>query len=324
MTAWPRQASWGEWLEHLAGLAQAALRWPASILSTLTDLEPMDAVGPVGLEEVYGVLEERLRFFRRDPDPRRYGAVFVCSIEEARGRHFPVVFLPGLAEGMFPRRAVGESAAAGPIPGGAASMSLKLQDDRAADERRLLLTALAAADRQLVVSYPSMDTALSRPRVPSFYALEILRAVEGKLPDLAAFQKRSAGAAQTRLSWPAPADPRVAVDNAEYDLASLKLTLEGGAQKGAARYLVDVSENLKRSLRARGRRWRAGWFSEDGLVHLDEGCSRGARKASPARPAPIRRRLCRTSRSVRTGSPCSRFMACVRGRMRWRWIRWIR
>jgi CRISPR/Cas system-associated exonuclease Cas4 (RecB family) len=114
-----------------------------------------------------------------------------------------------------------------------------------------------------------MDTTLSRPRVPSFYALEILRAVEGALPDLAAFQKRSASAAQTRLSWPAPADPHAAIDNAEYDLASLKLTLDGGAQKGAARYLMDVSESLKRSLRSRGRRWRPGWFAEDGLVVMD-------------------------------------------------------
>ncbi len=270
MTAWPKQASWGEWLEHLAGLAQAALRWPASILSTLTDLQPMDAVGPVGLDEVYSVLEERLRFFRRDPDPRRYGAVFVCSIDESRGRHFPVVFLPGLAEGMFPRRA-SENPLLLDQYRVALNRALKLQDDRAADERRLLLTALAVPNTQLVVSYPSMDTALSRPRVPSFYALEILRAMEGQLPDLATFQKRSAAAAQTRLSWPAPSDPRVAVDNAEYDLAALKLTLEGGAQKGAARYLVDVSDNLKRSLRARGRRWRNGWFAEDGLVHLDEG-----------------------------------------------------
>lgn len=271
ITAWPKQALWGEWLNLLAELAQAALHWPASILSTLTDLEPMDAVGPVGLDEVYAVLEERLRFFRREPDPRRYGAVFVCSIEEARGRHFPVVFLPGLAEGMFPRRAA-ENPLLLDQYRVALRQGLRLQDDRAADERRLLLTALAVADRQLVVSYPSMDTALSRPRVPSFYALEILRAVEGKLPDLATFQKRSAAGAQTRLSWPAPADPRVAVDNAEYDLASLKLSLEGGAQKGAARYLVEVSDNLARSLRARWLRWHhRGWVGEDGLVQLADG-----------------------------------------------------
>ena len=270
MNGWPQQASWGQWLKHLGELAEAALQHPASVLSTLTDLEPMDEVGAVGLEEVYGVLEDRLRFFRREPDPRRYGSVFVCSIEEARGRHFAAVFLPGLAEGMFPRRAF-ENPLLLDQYRIALKHSLKLQDDRAADERRLLLNALAVADRQLVVSYPSMDTTLSRPRVPSFYALEILRAIEGALPDLATFQKRSAGAAQTRLSWPAPADPQAAVDNAEYDLASLKLTLDGGAQKGAARYLVDVSENLKRSLRARGRRWRGGWFAEDGLVVTDEG-----------------------------------------------------
>ena len=64
----------------------------------------MGDVGPVALEEVAEVLSERLRFLRREPPAQRWGRVFVGSIEEARGREFGVVFLPGLAEGLFPQR----------------------------------------------------------------------------------------------------------------------------------------------------------------------------------------------------------------------------
>ncbi len=66
----------------------------------------MGEVGPATLEEVAEVLGERLGFLRRDPPDRRYGRVLVGSIEESRGQEFAVVFLPGLAEGLFPQKAL--------------------------------------------------------------------------------------------------------------------------------------------------------------------------------------------------------------------------
>lgn len=271
LDALPRRASWGQWLEWLNALADSSLRSPASVLSVLEELEPMSEVGPVEVDEVYGVLEDRLRFLQVEPDGRRYGSVFVCSIEEVRGRQFPLVFVPGLAEGVFPRRSL-ENPLLLDRYRIELNAGLFLKDDSVARERLLLIGAVACASRQLTVSYPSMDTTLSRPRVPSFYALEIVRAVEGRLPDLAAFKKRTAAAAHTRLSWPAPEDPRYAIDDAEYDLASLRPAIEGkrGA-KSSARYLMEVNVHLARSLRARGRRWRPGWFDADGLVDLDGG-----------------------------------------------------
>ena len=100
----PDNAIWGEWLQALSGLARAALRRPESVLSMLSELQSMEEVGPVVLDEVIEVLSARLRFLRREPDPRRYGSVYIASIDEARGRNFDVVFLPGLAEGLFPRK----------------------------------------------------------------------------------------------------------------------------------------------------------------------------------------------------------------------------
>jgi ATP-dependent helicase/nuclease subunit B len=266
----PWSEKWDVWLDRLMGLAQMALRHPESVLSVLSELEPMREVGPASLDEVYDVLSERLGSLRTDPPKRRYGLVFVGSIEEARGRSFDVVFLPGLAEGLFPRRAVED-----PLLLDADRVKLaarlKTQDDRVAAERMLLRSAAAVASKDLVVSYPRMDVTQARARVPSFYALEVIRAAEGRLPSLREFEKRAARAASSRLDWPAPANPRDAIDDAEYDLASLQaaLKLRGLASAGSARYLMQTNQSLARSLRTRGRRWRSRWFDADGIVDPD-------------------------------------------------------
>src|SRR4029078_2750845 len=70
----------------------------------LSDMTRRADVGPVTLREVSDVLAERLRLLAVEPPNRRYGRVFVGSPHQARGRSFRVVFLPGLAERLFPRR----------------------------------------------------------------------------------------------------------------------------------------------------------------------------------------------------------------------------
>lgn len=267
----PATARWGEWLDRLSELAQTALRHPESVLAVLSELRPMGEVGPATLEEVYDVLSEKMGSLRTDPPRRRYGHVFIGSIDEARGRAFDAVFLPGLAEGLFPRRALEDPLLLDEHRAELPARLLETQDQRIARERMLLRSAAAAATKRLVVSYPRMDVTEARPRVPSFYALEILRAAEGRLPSLREFKERAATSSQTRLDWPAPADPAIAIDDAEYDLASLQaaLKLPTDSAKGSARYLVEVNENLARSLRSRGRRWRNRWTSADGLVDPD-------------------------------------------------------
>ena len=270
LSALPAAERWEVWLHHLTALAQMALRRPESVLAVLAELDPMAEVGPVSLDEVYDVLSERLGFLRSEPPQRRYGRVFVGSIEEARGRSFDVVFLPGLAEGLFPRRSLEDPLL---LDEHRAKLAIGLdnQVQRVARERMLLRSAAAVASKSLVVSYPRMDVAQSRARVPSFYALEVVRAAEGRLPSLREFEKRAARSASARLDWPAPANPRDAIDDAEYDLAALNasLKLRGAAATGSARYLMQSNEALARSLRTRGRRWRNFWSSADGLVDPD-------------------------------------------------------
>jgi ATP-dependent helicase/nuclease subunit B len=266
----PRAASWGDWLEALSDLARKCLRRPESVLAVLSELQPMGEVGPVSLDEVYDVLSEKLGKLRSEPPRRRFGHVFVGSIDEARGRSFDAVFLPGLAEGLFPRRALEDPLLLDVCRAGV-SKKLDTQDQRVARERMLLRSAAAAATASLMVSYPRMDVVQARPRVPSFYALEVIRAAEGRLPSLREFEKRATNSAPARLDWPAPPDPRVAIDDAEYDLASLytSLRLPRGEAKSSGRYLMETNESLARSLRARGRRWRSRWSASDGLVDPD-------------------------------------------------------
>ena len=265
----PRQGPWGDWIAHLRALAQAALWQPGSVLALLDELEAMDAVGPVGLDEVTGVLRERLRFLRREPESRRYGQVFVSGIEEARGRLFDVVFLPGLCEGLFPSRAR-EDPVLLDANRALLAAGLRVQDDRVADERGRLRVACAAAGKRLVFSYPRVDAVESRPRVPSFYALEIVRAAQGRLPDLRAFEEEASRGAPSRLDWPAPIDPREAIDDAEFDLATLGPILDSNsAAAGAAHYLTTANPYLVESLRRYARRNRHKWYAADGIINPD-------------------------------------------------------
>lgn len=265
LAALPRQATWGEWIDHLQDLAEAALRQPGSVLSLLDELQTMAEVGPVGLAEVTGVLRDRLRFLRREPAPRRYGQLFIGSIDEVRGRAFDIVFLPGLCEGLFPARAREDPILLDEYRDALAA-GLRVQNDRVVNERRRLHMACAAARTRLVFSYPRVDAVESRPRVPSFYALEIVRAAYGRLPDLRGFEEKARQSAPSRLDWPAPADPRDAIDDAEFDLA----TLGHATAPAAGHYLIGANRFLAQSLRRSARRERRTWFPVDGIVEPDE------------------------------------------------------
>ena len=264
--ALPAAADWREWLGALSQLAARALVNPEPVLTVLSELRPMAEVGPVALDEVYGVLLARLRTLRLEPPHRRYGRVFVGSIDEARGRVFDIVFLPGLAEGLFPRRANEDPLLLDALRRGI-SPHLKTNDERVAEERLLLRTAAASAGAKFIASYPSMDLTQGRPRVPSFYALEIARAIEGHVPPLRRFENQLGANAEARLVWPAPADPKHAIDDAEYDFAWLAAHRE---QTGGARYLLEVNPHLGRSLRSRWKRWERKWSYADGFVNPDE------------------------------------------------------
>ncbi|MEE8523219.1 MAG: PD-(D/E)XK nuclease family protein [Thermoanaerobaculia bacterium] len=275
LAALPDEGTWGEWLDRLSDLCGRVLRQPEQVLKVLAELRPMEQIGPVTLDQVRRVLEERLGSLHADPPERPYGRVFVATIAEARGRVFEAVFVPGLAEGTFPRRASEDPLlldASRLELGSGKGACLPTQRERVEDERLLLRIAAGAAASRLVASYPNLDTLQGRSRVPSFYALDLLRAAEGRLPDLGQLEEYAAAASQSLLGWPAPRTPAAAVDDAEYDLSVLAELLRGRAEdvESRGRYLLESNDRLERSLRARWFRWRPGFSPADGVVDPDE------------------------------------------------------
>ena len=271
----PHRQNWRAWLERLRRLSTLALDRPGTVLALLAELEPMGQVGPVTLTEVREVLSHGLGILRRDPPDRPYGRVFVGTLQEACGRSFEVVYLPGLSEGIFPRKAHEDPL----LPDARrrrVSTHLPLLADRIREERRLLHVALAAASRRLFASYPRTDLVRGRSRVPSLYALELMRGTLGQLPDLRELERKSAAASSIRLGWSAPRDPARAIDDAEYDLATLGPVLQAPKSQdtGQGRYLLLVNPWLARSLRARYKRWGPAWSDDDGVLARSDPATR--------------------------------------------------
>jgi RecB family exonuclease len=268
----PERATWGEWLKHLRNLATTALREPENVLATLAELEPAALVGPIDIDEVQLVLAPRLRELSVPPPRRRYGAVFVGSAETARGLSFEVVFIPGLAEKLFPRKVVEDPVLLDAERELLGVPTMTTQSVRVATERLALRLGVGAAASRVFLSYPRVDMEQARPRVPSFYGLEAVRAVEGSLPGFEDLGRRAERGATGRLGWPAPDEPKDAIDEAEYDLALLGplLHIDEAANAGTATYLLSANPHLARALRARARRWLRRWTQADGLVDPGE------------------------------------------------------
>jgi ATP-dependent helicase/nuclease subunit B len=272
LAALPERATWGEWLARLGELASTALREPESVIETLAELSPMSPVGPVELFEVQQVLSSRLRDLPVTPPRRRYGHVFVGPTDAARGMTFDVVFVPGLAEKLFPRKVVEDPVLLDAERRLLEAAELTTQPDRVAAERLALRLALGAASSRACLSYPRIDVQQSRPRVPSFYGLEALRAAEGELPGFEELGTRAESGSSGRLGWPAPELATDAIDEAEYDLALLGPLLDADPETttGTAHYLLDSNPHLARALRSRSRKWLRRWTAFDGLVDPDQ------------------------------------------------------
>jgi len=270
LDGWRTPRPWGEWLAAFEALAPRVLRKPARVLRVLTEMGPLGAIGPVTLAEVRDVLTPRLLTLTHEPARRRQGAVFVGTPASARGRRFRVVFVPGLAERVFPQR-LREDALLLDRRRLAVDPMLAVMDTRADEERLQLRLAVGAASERIHLSYPRIEVGESRPRVPSFYVLDVMRAVTGSIPryaDLAEHAAREGGAS---LAWPAPADPDRAIDAFEHDLAVLLPLLKERhrkASEGRARYLIQLNEALRRSVTERWARWQPKWHTSDGIIRV--------------------------------------------------------
>jgi CRISPR/Cas system-associated exonuclease Cas4 (RecB family) len=140
-------------------------------------------------------------------------------------------------------------------------------------ERLLLRLAIGAATRRLYLSYPRIEVRLGRPRVPSFYALDVQRAITGRVPEITEWERNAARVVDASLDWPAPRNPELAIDEVEHDLATLGRLLHSKPEtvRGRATYLFTLNDALGRSLRSRWARWRQRrWSAYDGICSQSE------------------------------------------------------
>ena len=253
----PERALWGEWIAALAALAEVAVSDAERITELLEELEPMTDIGPVSLGEVLLVLGPRLNSLAAASKESRFGKVWIGGVEEARGLAFRRVFLPGVNEGLFPR-----PPAEDPLLLEAQRRALGIEL-RAEDTELLRIAAACATDR-LSLSFSRLDLLTGRERVPSFYAFAAHRAAGGSEIGVREFEARARSATETRIGWPAPANAADAIDDAEFDLATLAPLVKGSGQ-----YLKHLPGRSVESLRARWTRWHKPWKAADGLI-IDE------------------------------------------------------
>jgi CRISPR/Cas system-associated exonuclease Cas4 (RecB family) len=208
---------------------------------------------------------------------RRYGRVFIGTPHQARGRSFRVVFVPGLAERVVPQRPHEDPLLLDERRAGIGG--LVNQDARKNAERLLLKLSIGAATDRVYLSYPRLDVAETRARVPSFYALDVVRAITGEIPDHRQLARDARGG-RCQPAW-LPKTPAAIDDPGTTRAPKPLLESRDPARSAAAHYLLQLNDSLRRSV--------SRWTGPEGLVP-------GGR---PVRVAPA-------SRRARESSPCNR------------------
>src|SRR5204862_1387986 len=142
------------------------------------------------------------------------------------------------------------------------------QPERAEIEKLHLRLAVGAAESRLYVSFPTVEVGEGRPRVPSLYALEVWRAMTGRVPSADELQQAAARASRATLAWPAPADRDEAIDALEHDLSTLRSLVDEPEPRarGRAHYILQMNDCLRRSVRERFMRGKPAWTHFDGIT----------------------------------------------------------
>src|SRR5439155_16373728 len=223
------------------------------------------------LEEAADVLAERLTSIEAEPPARRYGRVFVAGPTQLRGRRFSVVFIPSLAERMFPQKPREDPLLLDDLRA-SLDAGLTRQQERAEVEKLQVRLAIGAAEERLYVSFPTIEIREGRPRVPSLYALEIWRAMTGRVPGADELQQRAARTSQATLAWPAPAERDEAIDALEHALATMRRLVgePDDRARGRAQYILQLNASLQRSVRERYMRGKRAWSHWDGLTRITD------------------------------------------------------
>jgi ATP-dependent helicase/DNAse subunit B len=251
----PNETVWDEYGAKLVRAFRALGGKNESVISCVEQLAELEVFQPrVAFDTFAEYCQKSLESAMDQPEKFQGGGIFIGDVMSARGLSWPLVIVPGLVEKRFPR-VIRED-------------PLLLDDERARisaelprklggyDEERLLFSlAVAAAREQLVLSWPRLEPATSRPRLASFLLLEHAGATS-----FPALEK------QARVI---PLSPVRAVDEPlterEFDLAALESLADQSP------YLRQVSPLLADGVTNVHTRWREHQLTPyDGLLGTPE------------------------------------------------------
>jgi len=247
----------------------------ARLLEAIDELATAPVNESVKREEFVLMLSEQLQSkqlqkgsFRRAEDSE--SAVNVLELMDARGTAFRLVLLPGLVEKSFPSP-VREDAALldderdSINQAGGGEGFLPLKKERVLEERLLFQVAIGAARERLVITFPRLDSSTGRPRIPSFYLLQVAEALTGRRNNYEELEKLPAPLFRRALLMRgAGLDPERALDDHELHMAFLQP--ERSPRAAAMRAYISGEPQVARAKKMFSSRGSRTFDRFDGVV----------------------------------------------------------
>ncbi len=227
----PAKGQWTKFIEPVLAAFRALGGSHLGVSEAISALAELDAFeSPVTFETFAEFCQKAIEAEREPTGKFQGGGIFVGDVMSARGLSFPFVMVLGLVEKSFPR-VIREDPLLLDDERRQISPDLPLKQ-RGYDEEHLLFDlARATAREQLVLSYPRIEPATARPRVPSFLLLEHTGAKDFKALD--------------KLVLKTTGEPPL--DEGELDLKALQVVNDD--------YLAEISLTLRTGVQAYRQRW---------------------------------------------------------------------
>jgi ATP-dependent helicase/DNAse subunit B len=247
----PDEGGWGEYGAKLVRAFRALRGKNEAVIGCVDQLTELEVFKPrLPFDTFAEYCQKSLESGMDQPEKFQGGGIFVGDVMSARGLSWPLVIVPGLVEKRFPR-VIREDPLL--LDDERIQISAELPRKLAGyDEERLLFSlVVAAAGEKLVLSWPRLEPATSRPRLASFLLLEHAGATS-----FPALEK------QARII---PLSPVRAVDEPlterEFDLPALESLADQSS------YLQQVSPLLADGVANVQTRWREHHLTPyDGLL----------------------------------------------------------
>ena len=234
LAAIPRRGSWRE-------IVDACLRAFVAYVERSEEAERVrDAVAPLAqldavadettLAEVVTAVTQALESAHESAGAFGRG-VFVGEVMSARGLSFRATVLPGLVERVVPRPVSEDPLLLDEerVYLGERTGRQMAEKQRGFEEERLLFTLMLRSAREAVVlTFPRLDMATARDRLPSFYLLHLFTAITGRHASYRELEEWSC-LQRVELSRLFPPSREQAVDALEVHLADADEAIESNA-----------------------------------------------------------------------------------------------